>query len=99
MWPLSRDKGEDMHYTQVELMSPDGVTSEVLWLPIREKKAKVGEKVTRKFLVHYSKTSISYEDWTISQVCVTLLEKDLPSFAKKATNFHFESSNTTYISI
>lgn len=85
-----------MHFTQVELTSPDNRTINVVWLPVPSGKAKVGEKITRRI----SDACFGHnEDWVISQVCVTLLEEDLPPNAKIAKDFHRESSALTYMSI
>lgn len=84
------------HYTQVELTSPDGKKIEVWWLPVPEGKARVGEKITRRV----NDACFGHnEDWVISQVCMTMHEDDLPSKAKKAKDFRFESSTLTYMSI
>lgn len=64
-----------MHFTQVELTSPSGEV-EVWWLPVPEKRAKVGEKLT-----HFG------QDWTITQVCTTLRKEDIPAKARIAHEF------------
>jgi len=101
-----------VHYTQVELTSPDGKSSEVVWLPVPEGRAEVGERITRK-IPEDIRRSMQREDeakgrititphvwdWTVTQVCVTLLEEDLPANAKKATNFHREAQTTAYMLI
>jgi hypothetical protein len=70
-----------MHFTQVELTSPSGII-EVWWLPVPEGKAKVGEKIANNGV-----------DWTITQVCTTLLEKDIPKPSRVA--FHFKRDEMT----
>jgi len=66
------------HFTQVELTSPSG-RIEVWWLPVPDGKAKVGEKIAN-----------NGEDWTISQVCTTLLEKDIPRQQLHRVAHHFK---------
>ena len=88
-----------MHYTQIELTSPNKKEIDVWWLPVPEGKARVGEKITRKVPHPTIKDAFVSEDWTISQVCLTLLDEDLPPKSKKAESFRFESSTLTYMSI
>lgn len=87
---------EDTHYTQVELTSPRG-DIEVVWLPVPIGRAHVGEKITRSMLKDGA--HVSEEDWTISQVCITLLAEDVPANARLAKGFHREAQTIAYMSI
>jgi hypothetical protein len=86
------------HYTQIELTSPNKKV-EVWWLPVPSGKAHAGEKITRRVPCLLFKDRYTLEEWTISQVCLTLLEEDLPPKVRMATSFEFESSTLTYMSI
>ncbi len=84
-----------MRYTQVELSFDN--TTEVWWLPVPEGRAKVSEKVTRK--MNFSERYTGYEDWVITQVCITLPEEFIPENARLATNFQRQSQTHQYMSI
>jgi len=95
-----------VHFTQVEITSPGGREREVWWLPVPSGRAKVGERITRYInwntaadeegAKHSGRRT---EDWTITQVCTTLLEDDLPVNAKKATAFRREAQTTAFMTI
>ncbi len=92
---------ETTHYTQVELTSPRGEV-EVIWLPVPVGRAHVGEKITRtetRLSDHMRGDQHYEEDWTISQVCITLLAEDLPPKARVAKTFHREAQTIAYMSI
>ena len=76
-----------MPFTQVELTGPNK-QREVLWLPVPEKKAKVGEKIMR-----------SGEPWTISAVCTTLELESIPAGHKVVSELNFQSETVYYMSI
>lgn len=81
-----------MLYTQIELTY--GKRQVVVWIPVPAGKAKVGEVVTRTMYDYACAPTEDpeiLEDWTITQVCTTLQEEDLPVNAKKVINFNRES--------
>ena len=76
-----------MSYTQIELTGPEK-QKEVLWIPVPEKKAKVGEKIHRRG-----------EEWTISQVCTTLDREHIPSGQKIIDEAYFQVETQYYLVI
>lgn len=90
-----------MNHTQVELTSPKG-DKEIWWLPVPEHKAHVGETITRKLYdqaCSISEDPFYFEDWKISQVCVTLREEDIPAGSRVATGFKREAHTLASMSI
>lgn len=94
-----------MHYTQVELTAPKDRETDTWWLPVPVGKAKVGEKIVRQL---YDQASAPTEDpfyeeeWTITQVGLTLREEDLRDLipkAKLAEGFRRESQTLAYMSM
>lgn len=89
-----------MRYTQVEISL--GNKRDVIWLPVPEGKAKVGEKITRigyDYACAPTENPEVLEDWIISQVCITMDENSLPPKAKKADKFNRKSTTTSHITI
>lgn len=85
-----------MRYTQVELSCDNKCT--VWWLPVSEKEIKVGEKITREAncnnLIQHVHDVLT--DWVVSQVCITLDEKDIPVGARISTEFQRETQTINY---
>jgi hypothetical protein len=83
-----------MNYTQVELTHKD--ETEIWWIPVPEGKAKVGETITRSIT---NTIGIHSQEWTVSQVCLTLREEDIPTDARKASGFRREAHTIAFMSI
>lgn len=78
-----------MDYTQIEI-TRDNI-SEVWWIPVPASNIHIGEKILRE-------DDVIDEEWTVTQVCITLKEEEVPKYARIAHKFKRESQTIAFMS-
>lgn len=80
-----------MRFTQVELTF--GGTTEVWWLPLPSNKITIGETIKRID----KNFKEEFQEWKVTQICITLDEEQVPHDARMGWHFMRESQTESFL--